>query len=113
MTVYRGHNTDQLTSTSNGGATAHTFEIKVHEPDSYGRDCSREISTLSEFFDSYLREAAYKGHAVGMINDGDIITTIHVLAQDVGVLGIFSDWPATTMFYANCLGANKHDDDDD
>lgn len=37
-------------------------------------------------------------------NDGDILRTIDVLAQQVGVLGIFSDWPATTTFYANCVG---------
>ncbi len=36
-------------------------------------------------------------------NDGDILRTIHVLAQDVMVIGIFSDWPATTTFYANCF----------
>jgi glycerophosphoryl diester phosphodiesterase len=36
-------------------------------------------------------------------NDGDILRTIDVLAQDVGVFGLFSDWPATTTFYANCL----------
>jgi glycerophosphoryl diester phosphodiesterase len=29
---------------------------------------------------------------------------IDVLAQDVGVIGIFSDWPATTTYYANCMG---------
>ncbi len=37
-------------------------------------------------------------------NDGVYFELIHVLAQDVGVAGIFSDWPATTTFYANCLG---------
>ncbi len=37
-------------------------------------------------------------------NDGDILKTIDVLAQKVGVIGIFSDWPATTTFYANCKG---------
>lgn len=37
-------------------------------------------------------------------NDGDILTTLDVLAQDVGVLGIFSDWPATVTYYANCKG---------
>ena len=29
---------------------------------------------------------------------------LHVLAQDVGVMAVFSDWPATTSFYANCMG---------
>ena len=23
---------------------------------------------------------------------------------DVGILGIFSDWPATVTYYANCMG---------
>ena len=37
-------------------------------------------------------------------NDGDMMTYIDVLAQDVGVKGIFSDWPATVTYYANCKG---------
>ena len=37
-------------------------------------------------------------------NDGDMYTVIDVLAQQVGVIGIFSDWPATTTYYANCMG---------
>ncbi|WP_281545325.1 glycerophosphodiester phosphodiesterase family protein [Grimontia sp. SpTr1] len=36
-------------------------------------------------------------------NDGDVFNLLHVLAQDVGVVGVFSDWPATTTFYANCM----------
>ncbi|MFN7782147.1 MAG: glycerophosphodiester phosphodiesterase family protein [Lysobacterales bacterium] len=36
--------------------------------------------------------------------DGDVFEVIDVLAQDVGVLGIFTDWPATVSFYANCKG---------
>jgi len=36
--------------------------------------------------------------------DGDTLEMLDVLAQDVGVLGVFSDWPATTTFYANCMG---------
>jgi glycerophosphoryl diester phosphodiesterase len=38
-----------------------------------------------------------------LTNDGDILRTIDVLAQDVGIIGLFSGWPATTTFYANCL----------
>ncbi|MEM6384746.1 MAG: glycerophosphodiester phosphodiesterase family protein [Pseudomonadota bacterium] len=37
-------------------------------------------------------------------NDGVVFDLIHVLAQDVGVEGIFSDWPATVTYYANCFG---------
>jgi len=27
---------------------------------------------------------------------------LNVLAKDVGVIGIFSDWPATVSYYASC-----------
>lgn len=36
-------------------------------------------------------------------NDGDMMDVLHVLAKDVGVIGIFSDWPATVTYYANCM----------
>jgi glycerophosphoryl diester phosphodiesterase len=36
--------------------------------------------------------------------DGDTLTVLDVLAKQVGVRGMFSDWPATTTFYANCMG---------
>ena len=41
------------------------------------------------------------------LNDGDILTVIDALAQDVGIIGLFSDWPATTTFYANCMKTAK------
>ena len=37
-------------------------------------------------------------------NDGDMMELLDVLAMDVGILGIFSDWPATITYYANCMG---------
>lgn len=37
-------------------------------------------------------------------DEGDTFRILDVLAKDVGVLGVFSDWPATTTFYANCMG---------
>lgn len=36
-------------------------------------------------------------------NDGDMMNALHVLAKDVGVIGIFSDWPASVSYYANCM----------
>lgn len=36
-------------------------------------------------------------------NDGDTFTMLDVLAKDVGVLGVFSDWAATVTYYANCM----------
>ena len=37
-------------------------------------------------------------------SDGQMYELVDVLAQDVGVVGIFSDWPATVSFYASCMG---------
>ena len=36
--------------------------------------------------------------------EGDTMHVLDVLAKDVGIKGIFSDWPATTTYYANCMG---------
>jgi glycerophosphoryl diester phosphodiesterase len=36
-------------------------------------------------------------------HDGVILQLLDVLARDVGVKAVFSDWPGTTTFYANCL----------
>ncbi|WP_163557352.1 glycerophosphodiester phosphodiesterase family protein [Halomonas sp. NO4] len=38
-------------------------------------------------------------------NDGDKLLTLDVLARDVGIIGLFSDWPATVTFYDNCVNA--------
>jgi alkaline phosphatase len=70
--MYRGHMTDQLGATSNGGATAHAFGYKVQGPDSYGEDRGRTIRALSGYPGSILREAASEGHPVGIVNDGDV-----------------------------------------
>lgn len=36
------------------------------------------------------------------LQEGDKYNLLHVLAFEVEVLGIFSDWPATVTFFANC-----------
>lgn len=36
--------------------------------------------------------------------DGDLLKYLDVLAQDVGIVGLFSDLPATVTYYANCKG---------
>jgi glycerophosphoryl diester phosphodiesterase len=36
--------------------------------------------------------------------DGDTLTVLDVLAKQVGIRGMFADWPATTTFYASCMG---------
>ncbi len=46
----------------------------------------------------------YQGYDAAVKREGDMLQALHVLAQEVGVLGVFSDWPATTTFYASCMG---------
>lgn len=48
----------------------------------------------------------YKSVKQAIKTDGDMLKVLDVLAKDVGVIGVFSDWPATTTFYANCAGEN-------
>jgi glycerophosphoryl diester phosphodiesterase len=36
--------------------------------------------------------------------EGDLMKVIDVLAKEVGILGVFSDWPAAVTYYANCMG---------
>lgn len=37
-------------------------------------------------------------------NDGDMYTVLDVLVKKVGIIKMFSDWPATVTYYANCMG---------
>ncbi|MGI9326183.1 MAG: glycerophosphodiester phosphodiesterase family protein [Pseudomonadales bacterium] len=36
-------------------------------------------------------------------DEGDVLRVLHLLASEVGVSGVFSDWPETTTTYANCV----------
>ena len=36
--------------------------------------------------------------------EGDVFRVLDVLARQVRVRGVFSDWPATVTYYANCTG---------
>lgn len=40
--------------------------------------------------------------APAMQTEGDVLRVLDVLLRDVGVRGVFSDWPATTTFMAHC-----------
>jgi len=57
------------------------------------------VETVLEGGDTFY----YQTTLDALTNDGDILRTIDALAQDVGIIGLFSDWPAMTSFYANCL----------
>jgi len=44
----------------------------------------------------------YKSIQSAIKEDGDLYKVLDTLAQQIEVRGVFSDWPATTTFYANC-----------
>ena len=46
----------------------------------------------------------YQTVADAIDRDGDVFTVLDVLARQVGIGGIFSDWPATVTYYASCTG---------
>lgn len=46
----------------------------------------------------------YQSISEAIDGDGRMFEVLDVLAQDVGVVGVFSDWPATVTYYANCMG---------
>ena len=37
-------------------------------------------------------------------SDDDMLRLLDVLAKEVKVRGVFTDWPATVTYYANCMG---------
>ncbi|KAL4806834.1 PLC-like phosphodiesterase [Aspergillus unguis] len=57
-----------------------------------------------------LKQAAAEGEyyistiADVITGDGDMYRILDALTRKVGVRAIFSDWPATVAYYANCLG---------
>jgi glycerophosphoryl diester phosphodiesterase len=46
----------------------------------------------------------YQSVTNGIKTDGDTMVMLDVLAKDVGVIGVFTDWAATVTYYANCMG---------
>jgi glycerophosphoryl diester phosphodiesterase len=84
-------------------------------PSSYARAAKRagmEIITWSLERSGPLRQAAAEGEyyistiADVITGDGDLYRIVDALARKVGVKAIFSDWPATVTYYANCFGLN-------
>lgn len=83
-------------------------------PSDYAKDIRRaglDIITWT-FERSDLRRGAAQGgwyyqfdpEGRAIAKDSDMYKALDVLARKVGILGIFSDWPATVTYYANCMG---------
>jgi glycerophosphoryl diester phosphodiesterase len=49
-------------------------------------------------------EYYYQSVTDAINNDGDMLVMLDALAKKVRVRGVFSDWPATVTYYANCMG---------
>jgi len=48
----------------------------------------------------------FQSIAPALKREGDVLVALDVLARDVGVVGVFSDWPGTVTYYASCMGRN-------
>ncbi|MBK6972697.1 MAG: glycerophosphodiester phosphodiesterase family protein [Candidatus Methylophosphatis roskildensis] len=83
-------------------------------PSDYAKDIMRaglDIITWT-FERSDLRQGASKAgwyyqfdpEGKAIKTDSDMYKALDVLARKVRILGIFSDWPATVTYYANCMG---------
>lgn len=83
-------------------------------PSQLGRDLRRlgfDLITWT-FERSDLRQGASKAGfyydfdptGAAIRTDSDMYKALDVLARDLRILGIFSDWPATVTYYANCMG---------
>ncbi len=59
-------------------------------------DLRRGAATAGFYFDFDPTGAAIR-------KDADMYKALDVLAKEVKILGIFSDWPATVTYYANCM----------
>lgn len=54
------------------------------------------LNTGGGYYYDYVKEV--------INNDGDMYTVLDVLVKKVGIFKMFSDWPATVTYYANCMG---------
>ncbi|MBM4172475.1 MAG: alkaline phosphatase [Ignavibacteria bacterium] len=71
--IYRGHLTNSLTATSNGGGTVHAYGVKVGVK-AYGMDEDHTIPTSrSGKKMSIMHEAMKSGIKTGLINSGSIV----------------------------------------
>ena len=55
-----------------------------------------------------MRLPAGTPHAVAaqlhaLSHAGATMEVLDVLGRDIGVKGVFSDWPGTVTYYANCM----------
>jgi len=74
IAVYRGHMSNRITATSNGGATVHAYGVKSPAAGfgSNGKD-DKPLTAASGKQESLMHEALRKGIRCGLVNSGSII----------------------------------------
>ena len=60
---------------------------------------------LSTSYDGSLTLAI----AQGLHTDGQVYEVLDVLANQIGIKGLFTDWASTVTFFANCFGLKGPD----
>jgi glycerophosphoryl diester phosphodiesterase len=55
---------------------------------------------------------AFDPKGVAVKKDSDMYKALDVLARELRILGIFSDWPGTVTYYANCMLTRSRGRDD-
>jgi glycerophosphoryl diester phosphodiesterase len=83
-------------------------------PSQYAQDIQAAgLKIISWSFErvDLTKGAAGKGSYYGfdptgaaILRDSDMYKALDVLAKQVKVIGLFSDWPGTVTYYANCMG---------
>lgn len=81
--------------------SAYTQSAKAHGLDIITWTLERTAPGLNGWY--------WQSLAGNNLTDGDKYALLQVLSEDVGVLGVFSDWPATTTFFANCMELGMRD----
>lgn len=87
-----------------------TIENKKIVPSLYAKeakDAGVEIITWTAERSGFLKNGGgwyFQTVSDQINNDGDIYKLMNILHEQVGIKGLFSDWPATTTYYANCFG---------
>jgi len=78
-------------------------------PSAYARDAKaaglKIITWTLERSDPLVSGGGWCYQSIANVTRSDAMTfeLLHVLAQDVAIEGIFSDWPATVTYHANCM----------
>lgn len=60
-------------------------------------DLRRGAAGVGSYYD-------FDPNGVAIKKDSDMYKALDVLAKDVKLIGLFSDWPATVSYYASCMG---------